>query len=810
MVAKYRRKIKTGAEYNHLISQSNGGYNRRKQFADTDDTIALIKNVVFSTLNQTAKLANALRGKDLKTTCQNIWDFVYWHVQYEKDSPGHEEIRHPARTWADRTRGVDCDDYSVFISSVLTNLKIPHALRVTAYKGDWQHIYVVVPKNGNPENLTQDRRNEYITIDCVPDHFDYEERYSRKQDTAMTLNELSGLDDSPMYGLAGRTQRQARRVERLANTKLGEDSLKKRQTKVGRFLQKASRGVKKVAASPVRVAWLTAMKLNLFGIASKLRFAYFPYEKGAQKIGYTRAQYDQLVQQTKKTQNVFVGAGGDSSALKNAILKGKGNSKNPLSGLGDLGVAAAASVAVILPALKALSAALTAIKPGVQAIQSMRNSSGGTSEISEDVMEEAAPEETEPMEGLLFGGKNSQANKTKRVEKRTAKKTAKTAKQAEAQNRLIAVANNAKAKQAAGQPLTRQETKLLQKAEPKKTLKEKIVAAKDKVFGDKATRQANKAKRVEKREAKGGGLIKRTVANIKTKQAAKKEAKAQAKANGLSAKRGRELAKQAKALAAEKRKAVLAKDPAKIADIEQKQRELANQISVEAQNTKAENARIDAEFEENDIKSNLIVNTGQKSPGQLAPKTPSLIPGTNIPFFKPTTEPIVGGVWTMDSDSSPELEAKTAKTRQKPDLAAVKAAQSRKAEATKVVEEDSEQKQEKPPAGQVVLPSLIPGTNLPFFNPAKAPVSTGETEVKEADKITPPKDPAEEDNTLLYVGGGVVALGLLAAAMSGGGSRTGRGLRGLSGSPQKPKAAPKPKGKAPKKRAKKQFKAVDF
>ena len=503
MVAKYRRNIKSGQQYNHLIAQSNGGYNRRKQFADTDDTIELIKNVVFSTLAQTAQLANALRGKDLKTTCQNVWNFVYWHVQYEKDTPGHEEIRHPARTWADRVQGVDCDDYSVLISSILTNLKIPHALRVTAYQGDWQHIYVVVPKNGNPHGLTQDRRNEYIAIDCVPDHFDFEEKYSRKQDTAMTLNELSGLgNSSPTDGLEGKAQRQARkaaRVEkrqtRLADTKLGEDGLKRRTTKVGKFLQKASRGVKKVAASPIRLGWLAAMRLNIFQIAAKLRFAYFTYEKGAQKRGYTRAQYDEIVRQTKKTQNVFVGAGGDSSALKNAILKGRGNGKDPISGLGDLGVAASASIAAILPALKALSAALTAIKPGVRAVQSLRN---GGETISEDGENDS---EAEQMEGL-WGKPKRPIKKAARVEKRAVKKSAKTTQQAAAQQRMEAVKTSLKAKQTAGQTLSPQETRLLKKAEPKKTVKEKIAAVKDKVFGTKETRQANKAKRVEKREAK--------------------------------------------------------------------------------------------------------------------------------------------------------------------------------------------------------------------------------------------------------------------------------------------------------------------
>ena len=53
-----------------------------------------------------------------------IWDFVYQHVQYKLDDPGYEQVRRPLRTWLDRKRGADCEDYSVFISSILLNLGV--------------------------------------------------------------------------------------------------------------------------------------------------------------------------------------------------------------------------------------------------------------------------------------------------------------------------------------------------------------------------------------------------------------------------------------------------------------------------------------------------------------------------------------------------------------------------------------------------------------------------------------------------------------------------------------------------------------
>ena len=89
----------------------------------------------------------------------------------KKDAEGYEQIRSPARAWHDRFSGVDCDCYSVFISSILSNLGIAHTLRITKYQRDYfQHIYPIVPF-----------QNGYITIDCVTDRFNYEVPFSEKK-----------------------------------------------------------------------------------------------------------------------------------------------------------------------------------------------------------------------------------------------------------------------------------------------------------------------------------------------------------------------------------------------------------------------------------------------------------------------------------------------------------------------------------------------------------------------------------------------------------------------------------------------------
>jgi hypothetical protein len=94
-------------------------------------------------------------------------------MQYENDDMGLEQLRTPARSWRDRKRGVDCDDFSIFCASVLTCKGIPYKFRITKYDGKsyFQHIYCVATINGRE-----------VVIDPVIDRYDYEKPYSEKKD----------------------------------------------------------------------------------------------------------------------------------------------------------------------------------------------------------------------------------------------------------------------------------------------------------------------------------------------------------------------------------------------------------------------------------------------------------------------------------------------------------------------------------------------------------------------------------------------------------------------------------------------------
>lgn len=188
LVASGKRSIRSGAEYAQYfdLTRAEGNEITLVDDGDVTDTIGRMKKIVSDTLNQTKRIAQRLKGANREATARNVWNFLYHNVQYTKDHPTREQLRTPIRTWKDRKTGVDCDCFSIFISSVLTNLGIPHAFRIAAYKADYQHVYVIVPKSGTDFS-------SYYTIDPVVDRFNYEAPPSNTKDFNMKTTMLNGF-----------------------------------------------------------------------------------------------------------------------------------------------------------------------------------------------------------------------------------------------------------------------------------------------------------------------------------------------------------------------------------------------------------------------------------------------------------------------------------------------------------------------------------------------------------------------------------------------------------------------------------------
>jgi hypothetical protein len=321
MEAKAKRHIEDGAEFDSLFPRANLTNKTEKRWATVRDTVRFIPKVVERTRWQTKALAGELKGDSLRDTCRNIWNFCYRHIRYQKDEEGLEQIRSPARSWHDRKRGIDCDCFTTLISTILTNLKIPHRLRITKYKQDhFQHIYPVVPTEGG----------DYITIDCVVDKFDYEEPFSEKKDTNMDLQYLDGLgseegtldqnlgSDLEMEGLGKFNFRDS---VRNFNVK---DALKK-----GLFITNRVNP----ATVTLRNGLLAAMKINMFKLGSMMKWAYIT-EADAIKRGINMGNWKRLVKVKDKLEQIFYTAGGKPENLKKAILKGRGNRNHEVQGLG--------------------------------------------------------------------------------------------------------------------------------------------------------------------------------------------------------------------------------------------------------------------------------------------------------------------------------------------------------------------------------------------------------------------------------------------------------------------------------------------
>jgi hypothetical protein len=347
-----KRHIKSGREYDHLFPPPSDQDITIKKHGDVEDTMKLIQRTVPKTLWHTEKIAKKLKGKSLNETCSNIWHFVYDHIQYKRDKDGVEQVRSPRRAWWERSSGVDCDCYTEFISSILFNLKIPHKARITKYPkkppevSRWQHVYVVVPKNGRTDKVF-DERDDYITIDCVKDNYDDEQPYLECKDYNMQLDYLDGIDEDEngsetLQDVVYETV-DAESMADLDNEELGKFSLKKIVKKVSNAVGKGVRFVNRFtnpATILLRGGFLLAMKVNLMNVAGKLRYAYLSDEQ-AKAMGMNLDSLNKLRKVKDKAETVYWQAGGKKENFKKAILSGRGNkdkkvSVNGLFGLDDV------------------------------------------------------------------------------------------------------------------------------------------------------------------------------------------------------------------------------------------------------------------------------------------------------------------------------------------------------------------------------------------------------------------------------------------------------------------------------------------
>ncbi|MEM4363709.1 MAG: hypothetical protein QXS90_00355 [Candidatus Diapherotrites archaeon] len=314
MEAKNKRNINPTKEWDKYIDPPENKDTLIKKDGNLKQTIETIKDVVAKNNHQVRRLAPMLKDKEMQyKTCENVWNFVYEHIQYSLDEKGHEQIRTPARTWSDRMQGVDCDCMAVFIASLLENLNIPYFFRVTAYNGKetYQHIYVVANTEFGD-----------TIIDTVMDEFDAEKPYSKKIDIHMKLSVLSGVEEykSTPY-------KEAEEIQNMTEAQIGCvcNELKKTKKIVNTYpnLFKILYISPNEYSSIVDEAIKSCIEKNVQG----LKKAIEKEDKMLEKMESDLAYVNKNELGKKPSNNKKLG-----SAIRNAINKGKEYVKNTSKG----------------------------------------------------------------------------------------------------------------------------------------------------------------------------------------------------------------------------------------------------------------------------------------------------------------------------------------------------------------------------------------------------------------------------------------------------------------------------------------------
>lgn len=108
------------------------------------DTKKLIADICRNHYRECAAIAKHLKAETKLQSAFNLWHWLHHNIRYEYDREGREEVRTPARVWADRHRGVDCDCLSVLAWCVLKCMGYDPAFELAAFRNKpaYSHIYI--------------------------------------------------------------------------------------------------------------------------------------------------------------------------------------------------------------------------------------------------------------------------------------------------------------------------------------------------------------------------------------------------------------------------------------------------------------------------------------------------------------------------------------------------------------------------------------------------------------------------------------------------------------------------------------------
>jgi hypothetical protein len=345
---KNKVKLKSLEPYRHLFAAPRWIDHTVKKGATVSDTVNFIPQVVKKCAWQVEKyVEQELKGLPLYDACKKLWEFVRFHIEWERDPFGKETIQSPCRLIA--TGKGDCDCGTTFINTCMYVYGARNITsRITAYNGadNFSHIYTVIP---NP-------KGGEIIIDFCVDKFDYQKPFTKKEDHNMELQFLDGIEEnnnaqigsySELFGgsdlgeLGKLLKRKASGGGGAAPAKKGifkkspekKAAAKEKRKAVGKKALKVVNKVNKINPATVllRAGILASMKLNVGKVAEKIKWGYATPEY-AQSKGMDMSKYDKVRDVLAKSEQIFFAAGGNKENLKKAILTGHGNRNHEVSG----------------------------------------------------------------------------------------------------------------------------------------------------------------------------------------------------------------------------------------------------------------------------------------------------------------------------------------------------------------------------------------------------------------------------------------------------------------------------------------------
>jgi len=154
--------------HDKLITGYQGLSELNMKDGNVHDTVLRCNQIVQKHHSQVTNLASFLKAPTLLQSCYNIWHFCTNNINYHHDTYGKEELRTPARSWNDRMHGIDCDDFAIFVASLLKEMNYNYCFYTVSFDGiKHTHIYIGA---GNCQ-ITDNKPDANVLIDPVEKTF---------------------------------------------------------------------------------------------------------------------------------------------------------------------------------------------------------------------------------------------------------------------------------------------------------------------------------------------------------------------------------------------------------------------------------------------------------------------------------------------------------------------------------------------------------------------------------------------------------------------------------------------------------------